>query len=87
MATRDKAHFVFPSDLLDEIDQLVGKRKRSQFVVEAVRKEIKRLKLLKAIEEATGAWKDEDHPELTAKDTYGWVRELRKEDEGRPGET
>lgn len=76
---RNKAHLVFPADLLEEIDKFLGKRKRSKFVVEAVRKELRRLKLLTAIEEAAGTWKDEDHPELAQRDTYEWVRELRKE--------
>lgn len=44
----------------------------------AKRKELKRIRLLKAIQEAAGAWKDEDHPELAEKGTYRWVRELRE---------
>lgn len=79
----NKAHLIFPSDLLKEIDKLVGKRKRSKFVAEAAIKELKRLKLSKAIEEAAGSWKDEDHTELVEKGTSGWVRELRKEKEKR----
>lgn len=44
----------------------------------AKRKELKRIRLLKAIKEAAGAWKDEDHLELVEKGTYQWVRELRE---------
>ncbi len=44
-----KAHLVFPEDLLESIDKLVGKRNRSKFVVEAARKELKRIQLLQAL--------------------------------------
>ncbi len=47
---------------------MVGKKK----------KELKRIQLLQAIQEAAGAWKDEGHPELVEKGTYQWVRELRE---------
>lgn len=78
-----KAHLVFPEDLLASIDKLVGKRKRSKFVVEATRKELKRIQFLQALQEAAGAWKDEDHPELVQKGTYGWVRQQREEEDKR----
>lgn len=77
---KEKAHLVFPQDLLQSIDKLVGKRKRSQFVVEATRKELRRIQFLQAIREAAGAWKDESHPELKEKGTYQWIREQRQQD-------
>jgi hypothetical protein len=60
-----------------------GKRGRSKFVVEATRKELKRIRLQKALEKAAGTWKDEDHPEIKEKGTYRWVRDLREEAEER----
>lgn len=42
MVTKSKAYLIFPEDLLQAIDKLVGKRGRSKFVVEATRKELKR---------------------------------------------
>lgn len=83
MVIKNKAHLVFPEDLLQAIDRLVGKRGRSKFVVEATRKELKRIQLQKALEKAAGAWKDKDHPEIREKGTYQWVRELREEAENR----
>ena len=80
---RTKAHLVFPEDLLQSIDKLVGKRKRSKFVVEATRKELRRIQLLQALRKTAGAWKDEDHPELVKKGTYQWVREQREEENRR----
>jgi len=83
MVTKNKAHLVFPEELLQAIDNLVGKRGRSKFVVEATRKELKRIQLQKALEKAAGAWKDEDHPDIKEKGTYQWVRDLREEAEKR----
>lgn len=83
MVTKNKTHLVFPEDLLQAIDKLVGKRRRSKFVVEATRKELKRVKFVQALQEAAGSWKDEDHPELKQKGTYRWVREQREAAEGR----
>ena len=83
MVSKSKAHLLFPEDLLQAIDKLVGKRGRSKFVAEATRKELQRMQLQKALEKAAGAWKDEDHPELKEKGTYQWVRDLREEAEKR----
>lgn len=84
MATdKTKAHLVFPEDLLESIDRLVGKRKRSKFVVEATRKELRRIQLLQAIQKAAGAWQDEDHPDIVEKGTYQWVRQQREEENKR----
>ncbi|MEA1964860.1 MAG: ribbon-helix-helix domain-containing protein [Candidatus Aerophobetes bacterium] len=64
MATKKRTHVVVPEKLVQEIDRLSGKRKRSQFITQAVRKEIQRLNFLKAVKETAGGWKDEDHPEF-----------------------
>jgi len=83
MVTKNKAHLIFPEDLLQAIDKLVGKRGRSKFVVEATRKELKRIQFLEALREAAGSWKDEDHPELKERGTYQWVRDQRELEEKR----
>ena len=83
MVTKGKAHLVFPEDILQATDGLVGKRGRSKFVVEATRKELERIQLLQALQEAAGSWKDEDYPELTEKGTYQWVRDQREMDNTR----
>ena len=82
MITKKRTHVVVPEELVEEIDKLSGKRKRSWFITQAVRKEIQRLNFLKAVKETSGAWKDEDHPELE-KGPDIWVRSLRKKDEKR----
>jgi len=82
MAEKKRTHVVVPKELMEEIDRLSGKRKRSWFITQAVRKEIQRLNFLKAVKETAGAWKDEDHPEFK-KGVDNWVRSLREEDENR----
>ena len=78
-----KAWVSIPSDLLQKIDELAGKRKRSQFIAEATRKELSRLKLEGALDAAAGAWKDGEHPELVQLGTYQWVRNLRTSPAGK----
>ncbi|HEY4695306.1 MAG TPA: hypothetical protein VIH13_00250 [Candidatus Hydromicrobium sp.] len=82
MDTKKRTHVVVPEELVEEIDRLSGKRKRSWFITQAVRKEIQRLNFIKAVKETAGTWNDEDHPEFK-KGVDRWVRSLRKEDEKR----
>ena len=78
MGTATKqANFLLPQDLLDDLRKTVSKRQQSKVVAEALRKELKRLKLKKAIRENFGSWKDKDHPELKV-GTESFVRTLRK---------
>jgi Arc/MetJ-type ribon-helix-helix transcriptional regulator len=77
-----RTHIVIPEQLAEEIDTLVGKRARSSFLTEAAWKEVRRLRMLKAIEEAGGAWKDKDHPELKGGPAR-YVEKIRREDEKR----
>ena len=63
MNTR-RTHIVLAEQLVKEIDSLVGSRQRSSFISEAAEKELMRLRQLKALKAAAGAWKDKDHPEL-----------------------
>ena len=77
-----RTHIVIPENLTTEIDSVVGKRGRSRFLVEAARRELKRRKMIRAIEQATGVWKDKNHPELK-RGSAAWVEKLRKEEEKR----
>jgi hypothetical protein len=77
-----RAHMVIPEELIDEIDSLVGRRGRSRFIISATEHEVRRQQQLKALEQATGSWKDKDHPELEA-GSRAWVRKIRKESERR----
>jgi hypothetical protein len=73
-----RTHIVIPQRLAAEIDTLVGKRGRSTFLTQAAEKEMMRLRQIKALESAAGAWKDKDHPELK-QGAARWVKKLRRE--------
>jgi Arc/MetJ-type ribon-helix-helix transcriptional regulator len=77
-----RTHIVIPEQLAEEIDSIVGKRGRSSFLTEAAWKEVRRLRMLNALEEASGAWKDKDHPELKG-GAAEYVEKIRKQDEKR----
>lgn len=78
MTTR--THVVLPASLVESIDALVGKRRRSAFLAEAAEREIRRRRLDEAIDRAAGSWNDADHPELR-KGAAEWVRKMRSGDE------
>jgi len=81
MNTR-RTHIVIPEPLVSEIDRLVGKRGRSEFLTQAAEKELRRLQQIRALESINGAWKDKDHPELKAGAAV-WVKALRKDSDQR----
>jgi hypothetical protein len=77
MATITKqANFLLPEDVLNELKTTVPIRQQSKVVTEALRKELKRIKLTKALETSFGAWKSKDHPELN-KGAEAFVRKIR----------
>jgi len=78
MATQ-RTHIVLPQELAKEIDELVGPRMRSAFIVETTAKEVRRRKLLAFLEGGEPAWRDENHPELAEIGTAEWVRAQRSE--------
>lgn len=82
MTSVRRAHILLPQELVGEIDEIVGPGKRSAFLVETARAEIRRRKLLQFLESEEPAWNDEDHPEL-AKGSAAWVRGLRQEGKTR----
>ena len=85
MGSTQRAHIIIPNDLLREIDTLVGPRGRSAFLLETARQEVRRRKLLRFLESQQPAWQDQDHPDMNA-NSAEWVRQLRRESEGRLGE-
>jgi len=77
-----RTRITIPEDLARQIDGLVGKRGRSQFLTQVGKKEAQRLRQLRAIENVTGAWKDKDYPEMK-QGSARWVEKLRHADEKR----
>jgi len=81
MSTR-RTHVVMAHELVEEIDRVVGKRHRSEFLAEAAAKELMRRRQLDALRRAAGAWKDANHPDLRRGSAF-WVRQFRKESDSR----
>lgn len=78
MATATKqANFLLPEEIIEELRATVPKRQQSKVVTDALRKELKRIRLKKALDESFGAWMDSDHPELQ-KGTDAFIRDGRK---------
>jgi Arc/MetJ-type ribon-helix-helix transcriptional regulator len=77
-----RTHVVLSEQLVKDIDMLVGSRQRSSFLTQAAQRELMRLRQIKALGEAAGAWKDKDHPELK-QGAAKWVKKLRRQSEGR----
>ncbi len=77
-----RAHLVLPEDLVEAVDSVAGKRKRSQFVEEAVREKLAREMLGVALRESAGSIQPSDYPEWeTPEKTSAWVRSIRGGDE------
>ena len=73
-----KAHLVFPLNMLEEVDQIAGKRKRSLFIVKATQEKLERERFLRTLDETKGAWTDRHHAELrTERDMGQYLREKR----------
>ena len=75
---KTKAHLVFPMNILEEVDQIAGKRKRSLFIVKATQEKLERERFLRTLDETKGAWTDKHHTELrTERDMEKYLGEKR----------
>ena len=76
-----RTHVVFPKELFEAVDQLVGRRKRSAFLTEAVTEKVERERLGRALARTAGFLAPDAHPEWeTPESVSAWVRELRTVD-------
>ena len=79
-----RINILMPVGLIKEINESIGHRKRSSFLVEAAKEKLERIKLAEAMNEAAGSWSEKLHPELKTQDDISkWVRSLRQGDMGR----
>ncbi len=75
---KTKAHLVFPQHILEEVDQIAGKRKRSLFIVQATQEKLQKERFLKTLDETKGAWSDKHHAELISeRDMERYLKEKR----------
>ena len=77
-----RAHILLPQDLIEEIDSIVGPRRRSAFLVETARDAVRRTKLLRFLENDVSPGRDPDLGE-PADSAAQWVRQLRRESDRR----
>ena len=79
-----RTHVRLPEELVREVDRVVGARRRSRFVEEAIRGQLKREKMATALEKVAGSLKDIDIPGWeTPKAASAWVAKGRAEDDQR----
>lgn len=71
---------VIPDELLESIDELVGKRDRNAFISGAVERELKRQRLIEPALKAGGSLRDADTPPewTTSNSAAEWVRSIRR---------
>lgn len=79
-APAKRINVILPSELYQELSETIPPRKRNQFIVELIERELRRMRLLRTLEETRGAWSDEDYPHLkTREDVDRYVRQLREQ--------
>jgi hypothetical protein len=76
-----RTHVVLDEQLVKDIDELVGARRRSSFLTEAAQEKLMRMRQLKALDQLV-PWKDKNHPELK-QGAAKWVGKIRRESERR----
>jgi len=73
-----RVHVVIPDDVLRDIDELAGRRRRSDYIASAVREQARVDKLRRAIHEGAGVVDVKKHPEWeTTEKVVQWIKELR----------
>ena len=79
-----RTHIVIPEHLINSVDELVGKRRRSEFFAEAVAEKLERIRRAKAARRAVGSLRDVPIPGWgTSTEAAEWVRDARRRDEDR----
>jgi len=76
--SRNRVLVPFPQEVIAEVDAMVEHGKRTAFLVDLAKREIKLHQQRNALRACAGSWKPEDHPEL-AQGSAAWVRRIRAE--------
>ena len=73
-----RMNIVLPADIAADMRRYVPPRQRARFIAAAVERELRRLRLQAALEQTAGAWKPEDHPDLSDDPSIDrWIAEGR----------
>lgn len=76
-----RTHIVISRRLVEEVDQAIGRRRRSKFFAEAVSEKLARMRRSQLAREAGGSLAHVDIPGWeTSEAAVEWVRALRKAD-------
>lgn len=78
-----RVHITLEDDLVGELDQRVGARRRSRFIAECLRRALEDERRWDDIEAGLGAIEDQGHE--WDEDPGSWVRAQRSSDERRVG--
>lgn len=73
-----RAHVFMPDEVIRQVDALVGTRRRSRFITEAVEEKLGRLDRVAAFERVVGSLKNAEIPGWeTSEAAAEWVHNLR----------
>ena len=73
-----RTNLLLPEEIVNGIDEVAGPRGRSRYVANAVARQLRRDRLMAAVDATAGAWKD--HPLFpTDESVVEWVRAGRAE--------
>lgn len=76
-----RTHIVLPRKLVEQIDELAGERKRSEYIAAVLAEKVKLDRALAAADAFAGYLKDKDTPGWnTPEETVEWVRASRRLD-------
>lgn len=74
-----RTHVVQPDELVQEIDQAVGKRGRSRFLADAAWNQLRRARQNELLSRSAGILRQEDYPGWGSSDmVLAWVRADRR---------
>jgi len=78
-AVKERMNLYITKSVMDDLRKAVPARERTRFVEDILTRELRRRRLLDALEKAYGAWTDASHPEMKAPgDIDRWVASGRK---------
>ncbi|MAG37679.1 MAG: hypothetical protein CL878_15700 [Dehalococcoidia bacterium] len=79
-----RVHIVISRQLVEEVDQVAGRRRRSKFFAEAVSEKLARIRRSQLAREVAGSLADVDIPGWeTRESVVEWVRASRQADDKR----
>jgi metal-responsive CopG/Arc/MetJ family transcriptional regulator len=79
-----RTHIVIPVELIQEVDRVAGKRRRSRFVEEAIREKLSRQVRSTVLAATAGVLSPADYPEWeTPEKVSAWVKAGREQDNAR----